>query len=99
MDYQTVLFEVRDQIAYVTFNRPESMNAVNRQMAKDLVDACQQIEDDSAIRIAIFTGAGEKAFSAGMDLKERAESGSSPIERRHQKLSAKIHTQTRAVAT
>ena len=47
-----------------------------------------------AIRIAIFTGAGEKAFSAGMDLKERAESGSSPIERRQQKLSATIHTQS-----
>src|SRR6266550_2079220 len=98
MDYQTVLFEVRNQIAYVTFNRPESMNAVNRQMARELVDACNQIEDDSAIRIAIFTGAGDKAFSAGMDLKERAEGGSSPIERRQQKLSATIHTQTRAVA-
>src|ERR687897_582444 len=98
MDYQTILFDVRDQIAYVTFNRPESMNAVNRQMARELVEACRQIEEDSAIRIAIFTGAGEKAFSAGMDLKERAESGSSPIERRQQKLSATIHTQARAVA-
>src|SRR5437867_12725367 len=78
MEYQTIIYEVRNQIAFVTFNRPESMNAVNRQMARDLVDACKQIEDDNAIRIAIFTGAGEKAFSAGMDLKERAESGSSP---------------------
>jgi enoyl-CoA hydratase len=98
MDYQTILYEVRNQIAFVTFNRPESMNAVNRQMARELVEACGQIEDDAGIRIAIFTGAGEKAFSAGMDLKERAESGSSPIERRRQKLSATIHTQTRAVA-
>src|ERR687897_2234882 len=98
MDYQTILFDVRDQIAYVTFNRPESMNAVNRQMARELVEACKQIEDDPGIRIAIFTGAGEKAFSAGMDLKERAESGSSPIERHKQKLSATIHTQSRAVA-
>ncbi|HEX2930360.1 MAG TPA: enoyl-CoA hydratase/isomerase family protein, partial [Candidatus Binatia bacterium] len=98
MDYQTILYEVRDQIAFVTFNRPESMNAVNRQMARELVEACRQIEDDQAIRIAIFTGAGDKAFSAGMDLKERAESSSSPIERRAQKLSATIHTQTRGVA-
>ena len=75
MEFQTIIYEVRNQIAFVTFNRPESMNAVNRQMARDLVDACQQIEDDNGIRIAIFTGAGEKAFSAGMDLKERAESG------------------------
>jgi enoyl-CoA hydratase/carnithine racemase len=98
MDYQTVLFEVRNQIAYVTFNRPESMNAVNRQMTGELVDACNRIEEEDGVRVAIFTGAGEKAFSAGMDLKERAESGSSPIERRRQKLSATIHTQSRAVA-
>jgi enoyl-CoA hydratase/carnithine racemase len=98
MSFETILFEVRNQIAFVTFNRPESMNAVNRKMATELVTACQQIEDDAAVRIAIFTGAGEKAFSAGMDLKERAESATSPIERRAQKLSATIHTQSRAVA-
>src|ERR671919_379745 len=98
MEYQTIIYDVRDQIAFVTFNRPESMNAVNRQMARELVEACRQIEEDSAIRIAIFTGAGDKAFSAGMDLKERAETGTSPIERRQQKLSATIHTQSRAVA-
>ncbi len=98
MAFQTIIFDARDQTAFVTFNRPEAMNAMNRQMARELVDACQQIEDDNAIRIAIFTGAGEKAFSAGMDLKERAETSFSPIERRQQKLSATIHTQSRAVA-
>jgi enoyl-CoA hydratase len=98
MEFQTIIYEVKNQIAFVTFNRPESMNAVNRQMARELVDACKQIEEDSAIRLAIFTGAGEKAFSAGMDLKERSETAFSPIERRAQKLSATIHTQSRAVA-
>jgi len=98
MDFQTILFEVRDQIAFVTFNRPDSMNAMNRQMTKELVDACKQIEEDHAIRIAIFTGAGERAFSAGMDLKERSETSFSPLERRQQKLSATVQTQTRAVA-
>ncbi len=98
MDFQTILFEARDQIAYVTFNRPESMNAMNRQMTQDLIEACRQIEEDGGIRIAIFTGAGEKAFSAGMDLKERAETAFSPIERRQQKLTNKIYTQARAVA-
>src|SRR5207237_10598776 len=48
--------------------------------------------------VASFSGANDKAVAAGMDLKERAESGTSPIERRQQKLSATIHTQTRAVA-
>ncbi len=98
MEYQNILFESREQIAFVTFNRPASMNAVNRAMARELVDACNRIEEDPGIRVAIFTGAGEKAFSAGMDLKERAESAVSPIERRRQKLSATINSQSRAVA-
>jgi enoyl-CoA hydratase/carnithine racemase len=98
MDFQTILFEARNQIALVTFNRPESMNAINRQMAQDLVDVCGRIEEAGALRIAIFTGAGDRAFSAGMDLKERSETAFSPIERRNQKLSQKIHTQSRAIA-
>jgi enoyl-CoA hydratase/carnithine racemase len=97
MEFQTIIYEVKNQIAFITFNRPESMNAINRQMTRDLVEACRQIEEDSGIRIAIFTGAGERAFSAGMDLKERAETGFSPIERRNQKLTQTIHTQSRAI--
>ena len=97
MEYQTIIYEVKNQIAWITLNRPESMNAINRQMTRDLVEACRQTEDDSGIRIAIFTGAGERAFSAGMDLKERAETGFSPIERRNQKLTQTVHTQSRAI--
>jgi enoyl-CoA hydratase len=98
MEAQTIIYEARNQIAFVTLNRPESMNAINRQMARELVEVCKQMEEDSAIRVAIFAGAGDRAFSAGMDLKERAESTFSPIERRNQKLSQMIHTQSRAVA-
>src|SRR5688500_8673633 len=98
MDFQTILYQTRDQIAFITFNRPDSLNAMNRQMTRELVDVCQQVEEDGGIRVAIFTGAGEKAFSAGMDLKERAETSFSPIERRQQKLTNKIYTQARAVA-
>ncbi|MBM4297919.1 MAG: enoyl-CoA hydratase [Deltaproteobacteria bacterium] len=97
MAFEHILFEVRDQIAWVTLNRPESMNAINRLMARELVEACRQIEDDAGIRVAIFTGAGDRAFSAGMDLKERAETAFLPIERRNQKLSPTIHTQSRAM--
>jgi len=98
MDFQTILYQSRDQIAFITFNRPDSLNAMNRQMTRELVDVCQQVEEDSGIRVAIFTGAGEKAFSAGMDLKERAETSFSPIERRQQKLTNRIYTQARAVS-
>jgi enoyl-CoA hydratase/carnithine racemase len=98
MEFRTILFEVRDQIAWITFNRPESLNAINRQMTRELIEACRQAEEDNGIRIAIFTGAAERAFSAGMDLKERAETAFSPIERRNQKLTQTIHTQSRAIA-
>ena len=92
MEYQTILYEVKNQIAFVTLNRPESMNAINRQMTRDLVEACRQIEEDSGIRVGIFTGAGEGEALAGMDLKERAETAFSPIERRNQKLTQTVHT-------
>ncbi len=98
MEYQHLLFEVRNQIAWITFNRPESMNAINRQMTREIIEVCRHAEEDSSIRLAIFTGAGERAFSAGMDLKERTEGSYSFIERRHQKLAATIYTQARAVA-
>lgn len=99
MEFQHLLFEIRNHIALITFNRPESMNAMNRQMTREIVDACRNAEIDDEVRVVIFTGAGEKAFSAGMDLKERAAGSYSLIERRQQKLTATIHTQSRAVAT
>src|SRR5688572_31242755 len=98
MAFETILFESGHLIAYVTFNRSESMNAINRQMTQELIEVCRQIEESGEFRSAIFTGAGEKAFSAGMDLKERAETVFSPIERRQQKLTNKIYTQAPAVA-
>jgi enoyl-CoA hydratase/carnithine racemase len=79
MAFETILFDSRNQIAWVTMNRPESMNAINRLMARELVEACKQVQDDDGIRVAIFTGAGDRAFSAGMDLKERADTQSRAI--------------------
>ncbi|GAA4319937.1 enoyl-CoA hydratase-related protein [Flaviaesturariibacter amylovorans] len=64
----SILFEVRDTIAHITFNRPEKYNAFNREMAllmQEHLDACQ----DPAVRCVLITGAG-KAFSAGQDLEE-----------------------------
>jgi len=99
MEFQHLLFEIRNHIAWITFNRPESMNAMNRQMTREIVDACRNAEIDDEVRVVVFTGAGERAFSAGMDLKERAAGSYSLLERRQQKLTATIHTQSRAVAT
>ena len=65
-----VLFEERDGIALITLNRPEAMNALNTPLRRLLHEALLRFRDTPALRVAILTGAGERAFSAGADLKE-----------------------------
>jgi enoyl-CoA hydratase len=69
-DFDTLLYEKQDGIAYVTLNRPEAMNAYNIQMRDDLYQILSAIKDDDEVLVAIFKGAGEKAFCAGADLSE-----------------------------
>ena len=72
MEEKTIQYEVRDGIAWITLNRPKVMNAINFQMLRE-VDAClNDLRFDASIRVMIITGAGDKAFCAGADLKERA---------------------------
>ena len=73
MSYQTLQFEIRDRIAYVTINRPEKLNALNAQAKSELLDLFGKIKNDSGIDVVILTGAGEKAFVAGTDIKELTE--------------------------
>jgi len=61
--------EVTDGIATITINRPERMNAMDAEHYKGLSQAWMRVRDDTAIRVAIVTGAGEKSFSAGADIK------------------------------
>src|SRR5215471_6796500 len=68
MSEPAVLYEKRDGIAVVTMNRPEVRNAINAEMLCRLADAWQDVNDDPGVRAVIFTGAGDKAFSAGADL-------------------------------
>lgn len=86
MTYQAIIFEKKDGIARLTFNRPEVMNARNRQMREEIVQVMTEIRDDPDIRVAILTGAGDRAFSAGRDLKEAAQEKRPIIESRQQKL-------------
>ena len=65
-------FEIRNQIAFITLNRPEKFNSFNREMALRLQQRLDEINDDPAIRCVYITGAG-KAFSAGQDLTEVAD--------------------------
>lgn len=70
-----VLFEVQDGVALVTINRPEARNALNRAAREGLFDAFRAAEADPDCRVVIVTGAGDKSFCAGADLKELAAEG------------------------
>jgi len=77
MSYQNLLVLREDPIAIVQLNRPKLLNALNRALMQELVEALQQLEQDEKIRCLILTG-DEKAFAAGADIREMAEAG--PIE-------------------
>src|ERR1051325_1234297 len=100
MPNNTVLYQVKNRVGWITLNRPEALNAMNQEMSGEIVSACRRAEEDENVGVVVFTGAGDKAFSSGMDLKERAAgAGVSPIERRQTKIAPEANTTTKAVAT
>jgi enoyl-CoA hydratase len=72
MGYENILYEVKEQIARITFNRPNVLNALNRKTIEELGDALNSARQDNSVRVVILTGAGEKAFVAGADINELA---------------------------
>ena len=74
MKYQHILFEIKNKVASLTFNRPEQLNAMNVQMMNEIVHALGEINEADAahVRVAVITGAG-KAFMAGADIKQYAQ--------------------------
>jgi enoyl-CoA hydratase len=72
MGYENLLFDVKDQIARLTFNRPAVLNALNLRTLDELADCLESVRRDDAIRVLILTGGGEKAFVAGADINELA---------------------------
>jgi enoyl-CoA hydratase/carnithine racemase len=70
MAYETLLYESRKPIAYVTINRPDKLNALNRKVMEELFACFQALQKDPEVRVVILTGSGEKAFVAGADLNE-----------------------------
>lgn len=69
-NFETIIYEKRDETGYITLNRPQALNAYNLQMRDELYQVLAAIRDDPEIRVAIFKGAGERAFCAGADLTE-----------------------------
>ncbi|HIG74347.1 MAG TPA: enoyl-CoA hydratase [Bacteroidetes bacterium] len=79
MDFQTLLYDVdADGVATITLNRPDALNALNRQLVGELGQAMRAAKSDPAVRGVVLTGSGEKAFAAGADISEFA--GMEPLE-------------------
>ena len=72
MAYENILYEKKDAIAHITFNRPKVLNALNRKTVEELHHALLDARDDASVRVLILTGAGEKSFVAGADISELA---------------------------
>jgi len=73
MGYQTLLVEKRNRVAFVTINRPDKLNALNAQAKAELKAVFEGMRDDSEVDVVVLTGAGEKGFVAGTDIKELTE--------------------------
>ena len=66
-NYTDILYEVKDQVAWITINRPRVLNAFREQSLDEMIDAVKSTREDPSIVCIVFTGAGDKAFSAGGD--------------------------------
>ncbi len=96
--YQAIIVAVDDHVATLTLNRPDAMNAFSAQLQGEFIMACAELNDDPDVRVVIVTGAGEKAFSAGLDLKERAAEVVNFVEKRARRVRPGIATMHKALA-
>lgn len=69
MELKFLIYEKSDGIATITLNRPEALNAFSKEVIEEILHALEDIRNDETIRVVVLTGAGEKAFSAGADIK------------------------------
>lgn len=74
MSYENILYDKKDHIGTITFNRPKVLNALNHKTMQELSACLTAVKDDADVRVLILTGAGEKAFIAGADINELARS-------------------------
>ena len=70
MSYKNIVFEIKENIAVIKFNRPKALNAINRDVLRELGDVLDEIEADKEVKALVLTGEGEKAFVAGADISQ-----------------------------
>lgn len=68
--YKTLIYEKKENIGLLTINRPDKLNAISNELTSELSQLLGEIENDEELRVLIITGAGDKAFVAGADIKE-----------------------------
>src|SRR5436190_21308329 len=82
MDFETIKYEKDGRIVTITLNRPEALNSVNDQMLAELSRAWQTFNEDREAWVAIYTGAGERALCAGVDLRQPMQAAAGPPDRK-----------------
>ncbi len=75
MELRNLIYEEREGIGIITINRPDKLNALNRELLRELRELLEEIRRDEKIQVVILTGSGQKAFAAGADISEIAELG------------------------
>jgi len=70
MEFKYIIYEKSEGIATITLNRPEALNAFSKEVVDEVLQALEDVKADGNVRVVVLTGAGEKAFSAGADIKE-----------------------------
>ena len=91
MTYQFMKFEVSDNVAWITFNRPAAFNAINLQSTREFYDIVNRCSVDPSVRAVVLTGAGERAFCAGGDVAEFVQKGDE-VELMLREMTTLLHT-------
>jgi enoyl-CoA hydratase len=80
MEFKNIIYEKSEGIATITLNRPEALNAFSKEVVEEIIHALEDVTNDEDVRVVVLTGSGEKAFSAGADIK--AMVGMTPLKAR-----------------
>lgn len=80
MEFKYIIYEKSEGIATITLNRPEALNAFSKEVVEEIIHALEDVKNDENVRVVVLTGSGEKAFSAGADIK--AMTGMTPLKAR-----------------